>query len=103
MSYDSAERTLIEASHVVNELDSIASGVGGGLEVAGYAPDVASAVRNALDNDLQGNGIVGLALEELEGDSVGAGGGPLDGEIRAGRDNLCMLVHWFSWSRVTRQ
>lgn len=82
-------RVLVLAGHVVDELDAIAVGAGGGLKIGRGSPGQATAVGNALSKrraelDHVGRG----ALEEEDRDSVGGGWLPGDGEGLAGGDDL---------------
>lgn len=61
---------------------------GVGLQGGGRGPGEGSRVVDALSKSLNGNNVGGGATEKEEGDSVGGGWLPCDGEGLASRDNL---------------
>lgn len=79
-------RVLELAGDVVNQLESVARGVG--LEGGAGGPDVGAAVGDAGDDVADGDDVGGGAAEEHQGHAVGGGGLPGDGEGLAGGDNL---------------
>lgn len=79
------------AGHVVDDLDAVAVGAGGGLESRIGSPGELAGVGDGLNNGVLGHDVDGGALEEDEGDLVGGGGGPGDLEGLASGDNLCFV------------
>jgi hypothetical protein len=77
---------LVLASDVVDELESVARGVG--LEGGWGSPDVGAGVGDADNDVLERNDVGGGATEENKRDAVGGGWLPGDGEGLAGRDDL---------------
>lgn len=77
---------LVLASDVVDELESVARGVG--LEGGWGSPDVGARVGNADDDVLERNNVGGGTTEENKRDAVRGGWLPGDGEGLAGRDDL---------------
>jgi hypothetical protein len=89
---------LVVAVHVVDELDSVATGAVSALEGGGRSPGVAAGVVDALDDDLVEDGVGGGALQQEQGDLVGGVGSPRDGERLASRDGLRRLARCFVWA-----
>lgn len=84
---------LVLAGHIVDELDAVAGGAGGGLEVGGRSPGQATAVGDTLsDGRTELDNVGGRALEEQHRDGVGGAWLPGDGEWLAGGDNLVLLL-----------
>lgn len=82
-------RVLVETGHVVDDLDAVAGVAGGSLEGGSGSPGKRAAVGDALgERRAILDDVGGRALEEQDGDGVGGGGLPGDGEGLAGRDNL---------------
>jgi hypothetical protein len=65
---------LVLAGLVVDELDAVALGTLRGLEGALGVPGVAAAVLDLLGDGVDGNEVLGRALEEDEGDGAGVVG-----------------------------
>jgi hypothetical protein len=78
---------LVLASLVVDELDAVALGALRGLEGALGVPGVAAAVLDLLGDGVDGNEVLGRALEEDQGDGARGGRLPGDGEALADRDD----------------
>lgn len=82
-------RVLVLALGVGDQLDPVAVRVAAsGRDVRIRGPDVAAAVGDALSDGLVVDHVGGRALQEQQGDGSSGGGGPLDGEGLAGRDDL---------------
>lgn len=73
-------------ARVNDELDTVAGGIGGGLEAGGWSPNVATVVLGALDDDALQLQVGGWSLEEEKSDGAVSGGLPGDGEALAGWD-----------------
>lgn len=78
---------LVLASGVVDQLDTIALSIVGGLKVAGDVPDVGTAVWNLLGDSVLRNSIAARALKENEVDGALGGWLPGNGEVLAGGDD----------------
>jgi len=82
-------RVLVLASDIVDDLETVAVGASGGLEVRGRRPGQASTVGDTLgERRTKLDYVGGRSLEEQDRDGVGRGWLPGDGEGLAGRDNL---------------
>lgn len=80
---------LVLASNVVDQLDAIAVGAGGGLKIGGGSPGEATAVGDSLSEGRTELDDVGSGtLEEEDGDGVGGSWLPGDGEGLAGGNDL---------------
>lgn len=83
---------LVLAGHIINDLNTVAVGASGGLEVGRRSPGEATAVGDTLgERRTELDNVGGRALQEKDGDGVGSGWLPSDGERLAGWDNLFMV------------
>lgn len=86
-------RVLVEAGHIVDDLNAVAGRARGGVEGGSRGPDKGAAVGNALsERRTELDDVGGRALEEQHRDGVGGGRLPCDGEGLAGRDDLRHVV-----------
>lgn len=90
---------LVLAGYIVDDLDAVAVGAAGGLEVRGRGPGQASAVGDALgEGRSELDDVGGWSLEEEHGDRVRGGWLPGDSELLARGDDLlgawlvCLIV-----------
>lgn len=82
-------RVLVEASHVVDDLNAVAVGASRGIQRGSRGPCKGAAVGDTLsERRTELDDVGGRALEEQHRDGVGGGWLPCDGEGLASRDDL---------------